>query len=97
MLFLESPEPAVRLIVPPGDACLFDIAAQAASDHMHLVHNKGSQVVVCSIVPAGWSKLVVKEKPKKDGAIVHSSAYEPVSGGISALPNSITTRKIGTP
>ena len=96
MLFLESPEPAVRLIVPPGDACLFDVAAQAVSDQMYLVH-KGSQVVVCSIVPAGWSKLVVKEKPKKDGAIVHSSAYEPVSGGISALPNSITTRKIGTP
>ena len=96
MLFLESPEPIVRLIVPPGDACLFDVAAQAVSDQMYLVH-KGSQVVVCSIVPAGWSKLVVKEKPKKDGAIVHSSAYEPVSGGISALPSSITTRKIGTP
>ena len=96
MLFLESPEPIVRLIVPPGDACLFDVAAQAVSDQMYLVH-KGSQVVVCSIVPAGWSKLVVKEKPKKDGSIVHSSAYEPVSGGISALPNSITTRKIGTP
>ncbi len=96
MLFLESPEPIVRLIVPPGDACLFDVAAQAVSDQMYLVH-KGSQVVVCSIVPAGWSKLVVKEKPKKNGAIVHSSAYEPVSGGISALPNSITTRKIGTP
>ena len=96
MLFLESPEPIVRFIVPPGDACLFDVAAQAVSDQMYLVH-KGSQVVVCSIVPAGWSKLVVKEKPKKNGAIVHSPAYEPVSGGISALPNSITTRKIGTP
>ena len=97
MLFLESPEPAVRLIVPPGDACLFDIAAQAASDHMHLVHNKGSQVVVCSIGPAGWSKLVVKEKPKKDGAIVHSSAYEPVSEGISALPSELIHRKMIAP
>ncbi len=96
MLFLESPEPIVRLIVPPGDACLFDVAAQAVSDQMYLVH-KGSQVVVCSIVPAGWSKRVVKEKPKKDGEIVHSSAYEPNSDGISALPNSITPRKIGTP
>ena len=96
MLFLEHPEPVVRIIVPPKDACLFDVAAQAASDQMHVVHN-GSQVVVCSIVPVGWNKLVVKEKPKKDGEIVHSSAYEPVSGGISALPSSITTRKIGTP
>ena len=96
MLFLESPEPIVRLIVPPGDACLFDVAAQAVSDQMYLVH-KGSQVVVCSIVPAGWSKLVVKEKPKKDGAIVHSSAYEPVSEGISALPSELSHRKMIAP
>ena len=96
MLFLESPEPIVRFIVPPGDACLFDVAAQAVSDQMYLVH-KGSQVVVCSIVPAGWSKLVVKEKPKKDGAIVHSSAYEPVSEGISALPSELSHRKMIAP
>ena len=96
MLFLESPEPIVRFIVPPGDACLFDVAAQAVSDQMYLVH-KGSQVVVCSIVPAGWSKLVVKEKPKKDGEIVHSSAYEPVSEGISALPSELSHRKMIAP
>ena len=96
MLFLEHPELVVRIIVPPKDACLFDVAAQAASDQMHVVHN-GSQVVVCSIVPVGWNKLVVKEKPKKDGAIVHSSAYEPVSEGISALPSELSHRKMIAP
>ena len=86
MLPVEVHDPAIRVIIPSGEDRLYDVAEKALADQMYVIHN-GSTVLVCSIIPAGWKKLAVKDKtlrksPQKD----HSSAIGGVLGDVPALP-----------
>ena len=86
MLPVEVHDPAIRVIIPSGEDRLYDVAERALADQMYVIHN-GSTVLVCSIIPAGWKKLAVKDKtlrksPQKD----HSSAIGGVLGDVPALP-----------
>lgn len=95
MLPAEVHDPAIIVIIPNGEERLFDVAKKAVADQMYVIHN-GSTVLVCSIIPAGWKKLAVKDKsitkiPKAD----HSSAIGAVLGGVHALPVLQAPSKIG--
>jgi hypothetical protein len=52
----------IRMIIPLPDERLFDVATKAVAQSMHLVSN-GSQVIACSVIPVGWKKIAVKERP----------------------------------
>lgn len=45
----------------PDDALLFDIAQQAAAQHLTLISN-GSRFALASIIPAGWHSVPVSDK-----------------------------------
>lgn len=45
----------------PDDALLFDIAQQAAAQHLHLISN-GNRFALSPIVPAGWHCVPVADK-----------------------------------
>lgn len=95
MLPVEIRDPAIRVIIPSGEDRLFDVAEKAVADQMYVIHN-GSTVLVCSIIPAGWKKMAVKDKtprilPQKD----HSSAIGGVLGDVPALPALLAPLKMG--
>ena len=95
MLPVEVHDPAIRVIIPSGEDRLYDVAEKALADQMYVIHN-GSTVLVCSIIPAGWKKLAVKDKtPKKPPQINHSSAIGGVLSGVPALPVLSAPLKIG--
>ena len=96
MSSVEGRTPAVQFFVPPEEARLFDVAVQAKADQMHVLH-KGLQIIVCSVIPAGWRKVAVKERPEKVPFDVHSSAYLADSEGISTLSDNNSPRKMITP
>lgn len=45
----------------PDDALLFDIAQQAAAQHLTLISN-GSRFALSSTIPAGWHCVPVADK-----------------------------------
>lgn len=45
----------------PDDALLFDIAQQAAAQHLTLISN-GSRFALSSTIPAGWHSVPVSDK-----------------------------------
>ena len=95
MLPAEVRDPAIKVIIPNGEERLFDVAEKAVADQMYVIHN-GSTVLVCSIIPAGWKRLAVKDKsinrPSKND---HSSALGRVLGDVHALPLLQAPLKIG--
>ena len=48
----------------PDDALLFDIAQQAAAQHLHLISN-GSRFALSPTVPAGWHTVPVADKTNR--------------------------------
>lgn len=95
MLPAEVHDPAIVVIIPNGEERLFDVARKAVADQMYVIHN-GSTVLVCSIIPAGWKKLAVKDKSSCRTPITdHSSAIGAVLSGVHALPVLQAPSKIG--
>ena len=45
----------------PDDALLFDIAQQAAAQHLHLISN-GSRFALSPTIPTGWHRVPVADK-----------------------------------
>lgn len=95
MLPVEIRDPTIRVIIPSGEDRLFDVAEKAVADQMYVIHN-GSTVLVCSIIPAGWKKMAVKDKtprnlPQKD----HSSAIGAVLDCVPTLQTLQAPLKMG--
>lgn len=96
MSLAETQQQGVRFLIPNGEDRLYDVAQRAVAEQMHVIHN-GSTIMVCSVIPAGWKKLAVKEKTRKlpDGE-VHFCAYPGDLGRICALPPVTVPLKMGT-
>ena len=80
-----SVEPMVKVIIPDGEASLFDVVAKAKDAGMHVVSN-GKMIVVCSIIPVGWKRMNwVKERPA-----IQNCGYPLRNGGETALPSRVS-------
>ncbi len=57
----------VKIIVPHANDRLYDVAQTAVRESMHLISD-GKQVILCSVIPVGWKKFAVKERPDNQKA-----------------------------
>lgn len=84
-----SVEPLVKVIIPDGNDCLFDVVARAKNAGMHVVSN-GKMIILCSVIPVGWKRMNwVKSRPADD-----NRGYYPKNGGVTALPSTLEPAKL---
>lgn len=58
---MSSTGNTIRVIRPAQEACLIDVAELAVTESLNLITN-GADLILCSIIPAGWCKFAVKFK-----------------------------------